>query len=92
MGLSIARVGDPIAHGTDVTGEITTGSPDVTLDYLPIARLGDQAYCNREGHGTVTIVTASEECYADHIAVAREGDQLSCGAVILRGSPDGDSA
>ena len=79
---AIARVGDSLSHG----GNITAGSPDVLVDSIPVARIGDACHCNE--HGTTHITTGSGTVKANGIGVARVGDQCACGAVLLSGSPD----
>lgn len=77
----VARIGDPLSHG----GEVIEGSPKLTADGIPVARVGDKAAC--AVHGIVSIVTGSPKYFADGRAVARVGSACSCGAVITNGSP-----
>lgn len=85
MAQGVARLGDAISHG----GNITSASADVIVDGVGMARIGDTANC--EQHGTVTIVGGSATANADNIGIARIGDLCSCGAVITGGSPTGNS-
>lgn len=85
MAQGVARLGDAISHG----GNITSASPDVTIDGLGVARIGDTAQCDQ--HGTVTIVGGSATVTCDGIGLARIGDLCSCGAIITGGSPESDS-
>lgn len=78
----VARVGDPISHG----GEITGGSTNVLTNGIETARLGDSVECAI--HGAQTIVSASQTVTADGKGVARQGDLISCGATITGGSPN----
>ena len=79
---AVARVGDSISHG----GEITGGSPNVFTNAIATARLGDPVECAI--HGAQTIVTASSTVIANGVGVARQGDLISCGATITEGSPN----
>jgi uncharacterized Zn-binding protein involved in type VI secretion len=78
----IIRIGDPGSHG----GSVTTGSPDVTANGIPVARVGDTYSCPI--HGPNPIVTGSPDVTANGQAVARVGDTTACGATLQAGSPD----
>lgn len=78
----VARLGDQISHG----GPIITASPNVRVNSIRVARLGDRVNCAR--HGIQTIVGASATVKANSIGVARFGDPISCGAVIAEASPN----
>ncbi|RFB80025.1 PAAR domain-containing protein [Methylovirgula sp. 4M-Z18] len=82
MGTPVARIGDPISHG----GNVTSGSPDWQCNGLAIARVGDSATCLI--HGPVTIVTGSPNYQCNGRAMARVGSLCSCGATIVAGSPN----
>lgn len=79
---AVARVTDTISHG----GAITSGSPTVFVNALPVARLGDAAVC--DVHGPTVIDSASAFSRANGIGIARVGDSLACGATITSGSPN----
>ena len=79
---AVARIGDPISHGGDITG----GSPDVKANSIGVARLGDAVNCVI--HGEQTITSASTTVKANSRGVARVGDSISCGATITGGSPN----
>jgi len=76
----VARIGDAISHG----GVIITGSSNVMVNGLGVARLGDSVNCAI--HGLRVISTASAITHANGLGVAREGDFVTCGAVIVTGS------
>lgn len=80
----VARLGDPISHG----GNITSASADVSVDGMGAARIGDTACCHK--HGTVIITGGSADVTTDGQGTARIGDSLSCGAIITGGSPTSD--
>lgn len=82
MGPACARVGDAISHG----GAITSGSPNVFVNVLAVARLGDSVTCDI--HGSQTITSASLISRANFLGIARVGDSVSCGATITTGSPN----
>jgi uncharacterized Zn-binding protein involved in type VI secretion len=84
MGLErpIARLGDTGTHG----GAITTGSPDVFVNNIPIARVTDIYTCPI--HGPNPIIMGSSRLFANGLQVARIGDPTQCGATIASGSPN----
>lgn len=79
----ICRIGDAHSDG----GVVSTGSPTVRANNIPVARIGDQAPCPQRNHGVPTIVTGSATVRVNNIPVARIGSSLSCGAVMVQGSP-----
>lgn len=84
----IARLTDQISHGGNIIG----GSPDVLVNDLPVARLGDPVFCDIHSippEGSIQfIVTASLTKFANSLGIASIGDLISCGATITTGSPD----
>lgn len=78
----IVRIGDPGSHG----GVVVTGSPDVDVNGIPMARIGDTYACPI--HGPNPIVTGSPDSDANSRAIARVGDLTACGATLVDGSPD----
>ena len=81
----ICRLNDTHSHG----GYITTASADCFLGNEPIARHGDQIYCNQ--HGQQTIVGTNNSIYINNSEIALEGDVCTCGATLIA-SFDGVSA
>lgn len=73
---------------------VISGSPDVTINGLPAARVGDSlaphACSCGEGHGTHsrTIAAGSSSVLINGKPAARTGDGISCGGVIISGSGD----
>jgi uncharacterized Zn-binding protein involved in type VI secretion len=82
MGMSkpIARIGDTGTHG----GAIVTGSPNVTVNGIPVARVTDTYAC--PFHGPNPIIMGSALLTANNLQVARIGDPTACGATIATGS------
>lgn len=78
----VVRIGDPGSHG----GVVVTGSPDVYVNGLKVARVGDIYACPI--HGANPIVSGSPDTYANDSNVARVGDTTACGATLVDGSPD----
>ena len=83
MAFAIARVGDPIDHG----GQVTQGSPTVFVNGKAAARVGDQVMCSR--HGMQTITEGSATVFFDGRKAARVTSRCSCGATITAGSTRG---
>lgn len=85
------------AHGKPccphpVTGPATTGSPDITINYKPALRLGDQgthaACC---GPNTWKVAEGSATVLVNYKPLARMGDATThcCGdGEMIEGSPD----
>ena len=77
----VARRGDPLDHG----GTIIEGSPKLSSEGKPVARVGDKAMCAQ--HGLVTITTGAAKFRVDGRACARVTSLTSCGARITEGAP-----
>lgn len=61
-------------------GLIISGSPDVLVNGLPAARLGDGVQGHGLGeHSGPTLMTGSPNVFVNGIALCREGDSASCG-------------
>jgi uncharacterized Zn-binding protein involved in type VI secretion len=80
----VARLGDTGTHG----GAITTGSLDVFVNGLPVARVTDIYTCPI--HGPNAIIQGSSRLTANGLQVARIGDPTACGATIASGSLNTD--
>ena len=70
-----------------------TGSPDVTVNGIPVVRVGDPWSIHTriippfDFHpGTQLLGSTTVTC--NGLSVAREGDLLDCGSRVLFGSPD----
>lgn len=69
-----------------VGGVIVQGSPNVSANDRPVARVGDAIAC---GCGTTdTIVTGARMVEADSRPVARVGSRTAHGGTVVTGSPD----
>lgn len=80
MGRPFILVGDKTSHG----GVVVQGSPQSTVDGIPIARVGDKVTCPKRGHGgTTVIVSGDPTCIIDGQPAARHGDTTACGATLL---------
>lgn len=80
MAKGVARLGDSISHG----GEITGASSNVTANGRKVARKGDPVQCNQ--HGSQTITGGSSTVKANTREIARLDDPISCGATISSAS------
>lgn len=87
---SAARQGDPgVVHCSGYV--IASGSPDVFVNGLPVARVGDPSISHL-GSGCVnhtsTIIVGSPNVFVNGRPLARVGDALSACTQIAQGSPD----
>jgi uncharacterized Zn-binding protein involved in type VI secretion len=78
----VARLGDTGSHG----GAIVSGSPNTTVNGLPVARVGDTYACPI--HGPNPIVSGSPRAFANGRNIAHIGSATACGATITSGSPN----
>lgn len=77
-----ARKTDPTVHG----GMIVEGSPNVTIGYLPAARLLDKHVCPIHGPGPIT--QSSLTVYINGVGAARQTDACTC-MVPSKGAGEG---
>ena len=82
MTRSVIRLGDPGSHG----GTVVSGSPKLSANGIPVARVGDTYACPI--HGSNPISSGSPDTLDDGRPIARVGDSTSCGATLMGGSPD----
>src|SRR5262245_13765662 len=69
----------PAARKTDLTvhgGAIVEGSPNVTIGWLPAARLLDKHVCPIHGPGPIT--ESSLTVFINGVGAARMGDKCTC--------------
>lgn len=77
-----ARIGDIGACAIDGPNPLTTGSPDVEINSIPVHRVFDYWSC-----GSVQ-VEGSPDVEINSVPIARIGDQGSHGGPIITGSPN----
>ncbi|YCI82270.1 PAAR domain-containing protein [Enterobacteriaceae bacterium] len=77
-----ARLSDSISHG----GAVTSGSGDVFINGISVARVGDSANCSI--HGGSSVACGSGSVTINGAPAARMGDSTGCGAAISSGSGD----
>ena len=80
---AIARVGDTSTHG----GSIISGSPNLTADGRPVARMGDMLACPTHGNQVITSVVTTKTHNQGRL-LATVGARAACGATITTGSPN----
>lgn len=72
-----------------ISGSITSGSPDVFVNYKPLARaVADIGECFKHGPEPQFIATGSETVFINFRHAARVNDKLQCSGVIVEGNPD----
>lgn len=72
----------PVPH---VGGPVIQGSPNVFINNLPAARVGDVAFCNGPPD---TIMEGSPTVFINGRPAARMGDKTIHGGLIVGGSPN----
>lgn len=77
--VAAAHIGTKLSHGFG--GLVITGSPNVTVNNIPVARVSDTVTCPT--HGTQTITTGSSTVFANELPIARLGDMCSCLALLI---------
>lgn len=77
---NVIRLGDPTSHG----GKVTSASAShITVDGLPVARVGDPCSCPIPGHSGCTIAEGDSTHTVDGIPVAYHGHKTTCGAALV---------
>ena len=71
-------VGAKTSHG----GQVISGSPQTTLNGIPVARKGDKVICKKCKKVT-TILSGHPSFIVDGAPIARGGDVTSCGAKLI---------
>ena len=92
MGLPAARLNDPfscpkvVAGVADVGGVINSGgSPNVRIENIPAARMGDLGICTGTGEPNA-IVGSSKKVRINGMPAARQNDSMAHGGFILLGA------
>jgi len=74
-------LGDKTSHG----GTVITASSNMTMDGIPVARIGDLVYCPRCNGNPHQIVGGAGNVTLDGMNLAREGDGVSDGSKLIAG-------
>lgn len=82
-GRKIIRLNDATSHGGKV---VSVASHKLTIDGVPVARVGDECSCPIPDHSNCKIVEGDPNHTVDGVAVAYEGHGVSCGAKLIAGS------
>ncbi|PWC09497.1 type VI secretion system PAAR protein [Brenneria roseae subsp. americana] len=82
MGNAVKQSDNDTGHGNHPPTPVSSGSPTVKVDGLPLARLGDPLAPH--GHGR-NISSGSSSVFVDGKPAARTGDTVSCGGVLIGG-------
>lgn len=77
---NVIRLGDPTSHGGKV---IAASAPQVVVDGLPVALVGDACSCPIPGHTGCTIAEGNLAHLVDGIPVAYQDHKTSCGADLI---------
>lgn len=81
MSYPVSRIGDTSDHG----GQIITGSTNLQIENIPVARVGDTLDCTRHGKNPIitSMVMHTED---DGKPLAHIGSKTQCGATITTGN------
>lgn len=86
MGKRASRLTDmDTGHGKHPPTPVITGSPGVTINGLPAARVGDKLAPHRHARA---IAAGSGTVFIDGRPAARITDAIDCGGVLIQGSGD----
>jgi uncharacterized Zn-binding protein involved in type VI secretion len=89
MGAWIGEFAGSLSFLNNETGNIATGSPDVFVNFKPLARaIADTGKCNKDGSQPPQIATGSSNVFINGFPAARVDDKLICGSFIVEGSPN----
>lgn len=79
------RTGDPFNHG----GNMGQGSPDVFMEGIGVARVGDMVNCPPPilGHNPNPMAQGSPTVFVNGKPMVRVGDRAMCGGSMLKGAP-----
>jgi uncharacterized Zn-binding protein involved in type VI secretion len=89
IGAWIGEFAGSLSFFSENAGSIATGSPDVFVNFKPLARArADTGKCNKDGPEPPKIATGSSTVFINGFRAARVDDKLICGGVIVAGSPD----
>lgn len=80
-------------HGPWPPQPATGGSSDVTINSIPVVRVGDawaphtETVKPYETHGSVSS-TGSPDVTVNGLPMCRQGDKIACGSIMVGGSSD----
>jgi uncharacterized Zn-binding protein involved in type VI secretion len=77
---NVIRLGDSTSHGGKV---VSVSAHHITVDGIPVARVGDVCSCPKKGHDNCTIAEGDPHHNVDGIPVAYEGHKTTCGATLI---------
>lgn len=80
---AVSRVGDHSDHG----GTIITGSSNLKVNGIAVARAGDLHQCPIRGHGTTALSSIAKATNGGR-GIITVGATAGCGATITQGSPN----
>ncbi len=87
-----ARLGDTgSGHECFIPSNIIAGSPNIFINNIPAARLGDALAphgCSSCIPHSRNIAMGSQSVFMNGQPAARVGDDINCGGVIITGSAD----
>lgn len=82
---NVIRLGDATSHGGKV---VSVSAHHITVDGIPVARVGDACSCPIPGHDDCKIAEGDPHHLIDGIAVAYDGHHTTCGASLLASATD----
>lgn len=88
---AVVRIGDrSTGHVCWPPTRLSTGSPNVYANGIPIGEIGERwiPHTCKAGTHTEICVEGSESVYANGVCVSRIGDKLMFGEYIAEGSPN----
>ncbi len=89
MGAWVGEFAGSLSFFNNETGNIATGSPDIFVNFKPLARaIADTGKCNKDGPEPTQIATGSSNVFINGFPAARVDDKLICGSFIVEGSPN----
>lgn len=77
---NVIRRGDATSHGGKV---VSVSAPQVTVEGIAIARVGDVCSCPVKGHDNCTIAEGDPHHVVEGVPVAYDGCKTTCGAVLI---------
>jgi uncharacterized Zn-binding protein involved in type VI secretion len=89
LGASIGEFVGSLSFFNKKAGKIATGSPNVFVNFKPLARAqADTGECSEHGPECPPIATGSDSVFINGFPAARVDDLLDCSGFIVEGSPN----